>query len=709
MVISKQDNQDYTEKLIIKEYKKVAMRMLPLSFPNLSIYEIEQAVDYSISNRIYNETDCVLYNNYKEKRTQVSIIDMCEYIMSQEPIVTSFGTLFRKNAKNPLVDMIMSFLADRKKHKKIMFTFPKGSNEFAKYNLFQLLDKRDANSIYGGLGNYSCLFFNLHVAPSITTQSRAAISSAGLQFEMFLANGSKFESLNEVVTFIDNICQEKSERKYKDEDLLTHIPTVDECFAKVIMTCGFNYVPSLEDLDIIWNILCELDQEDITRIYYKNNLYEFMENPSMLSALDYLLKTLETPFMDPNTPPKEIQAELDEFTDILMEYIYYHHHIVDRIDKYHNMIRNVCIITDTDSSIVSVDAWLRFSLDRVGHEDMKIKHQLLSVYKTLERDQFGDQTTEPHVLSHIEEETDYSFYDDELIQAKRLMNVMHVVPQEGLRYSIINIISYVLGKVVNDYMVRFTVNANSYREDKPCLLTMKNEFLFKRILLADVKKNYASIQELQEGHIVPKEAGMDIKGLAMMKSVTNKKTQEKLKEIMYRDILNAGENIDVLEVLKDLAKFEKEMINDIRGGSKELFKPKKIKNISNYDSPMSISGIKEAIVWNAVKDDGAEGIDLNEENHVVLIKTVITPSNIEEIKDSYPETYFKFKEVMKQSEFESLIKGIALPRNIETPSWILNFIDYNTILNDNLHLFPLEPIGIYRQSDNNNYSNILSL
>lgn len=345
MIISKEDGINYSDKDIINKYKDVARRMVSLSFPNLSQMEIEEALDYSISRRIHNE-NCEVYNNYKETTTQLTIVDLCEYIQRREPVITAYGTMFKKYAPNPLADMIMGFLNDRKKHKKLMFQYPKGSVEFARYNLFQLLDKQDANSIYGGLGNYSCIFFNLHVAPSITTQSRAAISSAGVQFEMFLCNGSKFESLDEIVTFIDNIVGERPERKYKDEDLLEHIPTVEECFAKLMYTCGFNYIPKQEDFVIVWNILNELPQEDITRIYYKNNLFEFMENTSMITAVDYILKKLESPFMDPNEPPDEIRTELDEFTDILMEYVYYHHHVIDRIDKYHNMIRNVCIITD---------------------------------------------------------------------------------------------------------------------------------------------------------------------------------------------------------------------------------------------------------------------------------------------------------------------------------------------------------------------------
>ena len=63
---------------------------------------------------------------------------------------------------------------------------------------------------------YTSLLYNINVATSITSQGRALVSSMTMQFEMFLANSVKFGSLNEVVQFIDNIVQEKRERKYND-------------------------------------------------------------------------------------------------------------------------------------------------------------------------------------------------------------------------------------------------------------------------------------------------------------------------------------------------------------------------------------------------------------------------------------------------------------------------------------------------------------
>ena len=162
---------------------------------------------------------------------------------------------------------------------------------------------------------------------------------------MFLANNVKFGSLNEVIMFINNVITE--ERKYDDRLILDRDITLEEAFYQIMMTCGFNYVPTKEDLDIVWELMVNLRQEDLNRLYYKNNLYEFIENNSMTKAVIYMLKKLETPYLDPNEAPEEIKVELMEFCDILMEYVYYHHQIIDRLDKYDVMYRSICIITDT--------------------------------------------------------------------------------------------------------------------------------------------------------------------------------------------------------------------------------------------------------------------------------------------------------------------------------------------------------------------------
>lgn len=685
---------------------------------------LDGALNYSIEKRRI-QTPVKVDNNYTKKSANIMLEELTNWILAKEPIVTAWGVMFKKKGEvpNPLGNMIFDFMANRDINKGKMFQFPKGSEDFAHFFMLQILDKLDANATYGVLSNSSSLLYNLYIAASITTEGRALISTAIIFFEAFLSNNVKFGSLEEIITFINNVVGERKERRFKDDMLLDRNVTVEECFTKLVYSIGdFRYgkikwVPDEEDLDIIWRMLNNLGQEDINRLYYKNNLFAFIDNQAITKAFVSILCSLNEPFLNPNKPPKEISVELDTLQDILAEYVYYHHQIIDVIDRNVNMIKNVTAISDTDSAIVCFDGFYRYILYKIGNIPMNIKKVTINAFKYCNGDvDYID------AFSTMEPVEDFDFFNDEITQVYRMARIFDVIPQDGLRHSIINVIAYICGNLVNDYILRFCKNSNAYVEGEKCQMYLKNEFLFKRALLTMNKKNYASKQELQEGHEVPEDESLDIKGLPIKKSTLNPTIQQELQKILYDDILNTTD-INQLQIIKHMAILEKKIFKSLASGSKEFYKPLAIKSQSSYDDPMRIQGIKASVIWNKVRDENLPAIDLTERNSIDVVKVNITPENIYKIKDNFPDAYNKIQDLFNSgivSKIHSIdnatskeiteITAIAIPKDTAVPKWILEFIDYTTIINDNLCNFPLESVGISKTgSDSVNYTNIIQI
>ena len=146
MVIGNLAQIDTDTSPTIQEYKKSMKQILKMYNPYISEKEANNILDFSISKRYYEAT-CVVDNSYTKKQKNKTLLMMSDYIMKKEPILTAHGTMFKKHADcpNPLGVVIQQFLDARGLHKKQMFKFPKGSEDFEKFNLLQSLDKIDAN------------------------------------------------------------------------------------------------------------------------------------------------------------------------------------------------------------------------------------------------------------------------------------------------------------------------------------------------------------------------------------------------------------------------------------------------------------------------------------------------------------------------------------------------------------------------------------
>lgn len=684
-------------------YKNEVLDALKLSFPGLYEWELREAIDYSIMKR-GGDSPAVLDNDYKKVKEKTTLWQVTDYIMSREPIITVSGVMFRKHGSvpNPFVMLIQEFLNKRSEYKGIMFKFPKGSEEFEKYNILQLSEKVSGNAMYGASGNHTAIFYNLNVAQSITMQGRSCIAAAIMLFEATMANNVKFSSLNEVITFINNVRREP-DSIYPDDYIIDSdkVPNVEEVFFKILYSCGFYWVPSEKEMTLVWDILNRCTQHELNKLFYKNNLFWFVDNSVVMNKITQILSTLDTPFIDPNKPPECIKDMMEELYQMIYDWVYYDKQYVDRIDRTENMYRCVSMLTDTDSCFISFDGWYRYILDKTFNIPMKIKEI-----------EIDEKTAE--IQKAFEIRYDYDFYKDEIIEMQDYIRPDVISPQVGFRCSIINILASIMGKLAIDYMSKYSDNSHSTTcadgSKRKSFFILKNEFQLKRALITDGKKNYCAYQERQESSIIPRDKALDVKGMTLKKEGTAESTKIALQRILMEQILDNPGQISQVEIVKQLAILEKQIVQSIYNGDKEYFKPERIKASTSYDNPLRISGIKAATVYNELREDTDEPIDLSTRNTVLNIKIDLNKKNVEQLKDSNPNVYRKAVDLMKKKEFEKGITGIAILTDKPVPEWVKDYIDYTTIINDNLRQFPCEAVGIDRRDkDAINYTNILKL
>ena len=86
----------------------------------------------------------------------------------------------------------------------------------------------------------------------------------------------------------------------------------------------------------------------------------------------------------------------------------------------------------------------------------------------------------------------------------------------------------------------------------------------ERIMLTEAKKQYASKVTMQEG-VLYKKADIDLKGLAIKKVSTNKRSRAKFEEILEKDILDDNE-IDITKIIRKYKLFEQEIATSLIAG-----------------------------------------------------------------------------------------------------------------------------------------------
>ena len=619
------------EHKFIKDWKSVYSNLLKKSYPQFSKKEIDVFLNKIIDENMKVPTG-IVDNNYVHKSIRVDLLTLIDWVYDKKLICAGHAVFFknRHEAVNPAAMMLETFLSNRKAIKGRLKFLDPDSYEYAVCDRDQGIEKNSANSWYGAGGAPTSNFYNPYTAVSTTASGQSLISTTMTVIENFMGNNVKFIDLEDCMFYINNIISEKHNMKSDFLDNVDHDAVLDYLKGRF-----FDFKPEYEYP--IFKILINLSQDDLNRIYYKNNIYKFNGLRKIRILLTKVLLDTDS-FLDPNIDSKKNKLSEDAKQGIELlwkyykEFVFYNYFSYNRIGRLRYDPRKSIVTVDTDSNMVDLGIWIDW-----------LKKNVVSV------NPFLNNLNEKQVL-----------------------------------YNMVNIACYSISELYKEHLAKYCKTVN-IPDDIAWRINIKNEFLFERMILTFKKKRYMSKTLLREGAEFVK---VDTKGLDFMKSSCNASAQKFFEKLAKEKVLEC-KDISIPDVIKEVQNFEKYVRSTLYEGKKEFLIPCKVKELEAYADPLSEMGIRAVLAWNTCYPN--QDIQLPDIVDIVKVK-MNTEEDIEDLKYKEPEIYNNIMEGIFNNENPKIRKKgiyvIAIPRNVDSiPEWLLPYINYDDVVNGNISKF----------------------
>lgn len=496
-------------------------------------------------------------------------------------------------------------------------------------------------------------FFSLWSGSATTSTAQSVITTTETAFEAFFADNFLFIDMDECLHW----CREMLNQDYVIENWVHKVS-----FTDVYERLCEHFLPDKQwhrsvDFDVLHRWLSTLTQEELTKIYYKNNLMGFIANnpkinklyQKIFEALDFSSLPLiddhddsQIPiryqdkfktakdyngfasrerFMDPNSVPEAIKDTIKEFSDYIMKYVYDRQIQFDKIYRLKNFYRKTVVVVDTDSNMLNCGPWMDF-------------------------------TTEYVMKSNYEK------------------------TEEENTFIAVNTAAYLLTAMVNDILLYYGETVN-IPEEYRSKYNMKNEFLFNRLVVADVKKRYVAEVVLREGRLTRK---LEVKGMDFIKAGATDEMEDFCKKITRKYVVS--ENIDIPALQMALMQFRDQIQESLAQGKKDHLPNASVKDISAYKFPWREESVRGTYIWNLIYPNN----EIESSSKVKLVKLTATrESMIEDMKDKYPDVYAILIDKVFNSKNDAIAKNglsvLAIPGNSDIPEWAVPYIDYEVIIN----------------------------
>lgn len=266
---------------------------------------------------------------------------------------------------------------------------------------------------------------------------------------------------------------------------------------------------------------------------------------------------------------------------------------------------------------------------------------------------------------------------------------------------------YFTSQTIRHVLAKLSANLGARKEDL-FELQMKNEFFYPVFALTSRAKHYFAYMSAREGNVLP-EMKLDVKGVALRNSKVPVYFNQKVKLMMRHvlDSVMDGKMISMTQILNEIAEMEKEIVRNVLTGKYDHLTKEQIRSAEAYKNPESSNYIYHDI-WQTVfapKYGPAEElpyrsvkVSLNLNNQTRLKEW------LDQIKDlGIRDRMIKWLETAKKKDLTMLLMPESILSLRGVPEEATIGVDTRQLVVTTMEAFYLflESLGIYLKNGNN--------
>ena len=601
---------------VVTAYQNQIRDMYMKMHPDVNPERVTELIQ-EFTERNMRDIPCVMHNNMTHETRESTMLNTFNWIEQRSPIITGNGTFFKQHAEYlaPTVIFLETEQKYRKKLKKEMFQYPKGSIEYNNKNIGQGNVKVIMNSDYGGSGTPLSPFYSVYLPPATTGSAKNMTTTLICCLEFLSGNTNMWAKMNHVNELYDMIFH-VLDTPIEDRDLIEDVYSVDDVLQHLVSKTN-NIRP--KDVKVLRVYLSTLPQNRLTQLMLSFNA-RLVLTKYLYGEISYIMEYLKQHQIDVNNitketihaagygvePPDEIVDAINKVKKVILDNCVYPFILNDAEVRAGNMKRDVVCVTDTDSLMVQFASYIDEFQARVSN------------------------------------------FRASCLLASAL----------GMRLFI----EAIIPQMVEDITSYCNIEDKYYRDK----FVFKNEFAFLAMSLF-AKKMYASSMFVQEGN--PRDIhSIAVSGLSFKK----RDAAEFLEPIMtslYDKYILTADTIHVEKLLDEFYALRNHLLQIINKDS-SYHKMLSIKSVDAYDPNKVLPAqMRGALVWNQLFPD---------EEMLPMDRVIVIPLSFDLLEQNQSNPYLgKILQLsLIDNEKRKNEPVICLPESYhEIPKWLSPAID----------------------------------